>query len=187
MRPFLLLSVLGALALGTTPARACHHPYHLQMVDCWYRYYLHRPLDCCGADLWCKQIACGTPTDTVLARILGSQEYYCRHGGTPCGYITGLFCEMVGRHPCPAELHYWQCRLGACGCRAKLAGEFLCAFRKGLLGGTPTPPAPNEPPPPPVIVPAAPTLPSPTPVRPGEGYYPPVPGYGPATPAPPSP
>lgn len=156
MYRYMFSASLLALVGLTGAAPAC--PYR-DAVEAWYAHYLHRPLDCLGERAWVPQLAHGTPADHVLAGIIGSDEYYCRHGRKPCGFVTGLYQDVVGRRPCPAEVRHWVGQLGACGCRVSLAKKFLCAFRSGALNR-----APVAPPPPDLHAPApAPAYPLPAP------------------------
>ena len=141
-----LMVVVVLAGLGSLPGQAQACPEE-RLVQKWYLRYLHRPADPCGLESWARALRCGTPPVCVEAAILGSDEYYCAHGHCPRGFVIGLYEDVLRRTPCPHDVHYWVCRLKRCGCRTKLAKEFLCAAR-GELAARPAPPAygPFEPP-----------------------------------------
>jgi hypothetical protein len=56
---------------------------------------------------WVNALNQGASADSVLAGILGSDEYYARCGSTPQGFISKLYSDALGRPPTPAELNFW--------------------------------------------------------------------------------
>jgi hypothetical protein len=92
------------LAPATVNAQAYGDPGSL--VDSWYRTYLGRPADS-GLTYWVNHLQQGDPPDSVLAGILGSDEYYKRGGGTPDGFVSLLFRDIVKRQPSPSEMDFW--------------------------------------------------------------------------------
>jgi hypothetical protein len=95
---------------------------NVQLVDSWYRHYLGRPVDQTGLQTWLPQLAAGNPQ----AGILGSIEYYNRQGGTPQGFITGLYGDVLSRQPDANEVQGWVFRLQQMGGdRIALSDEFL--------------------------------------------------------------
>jgi hypothetical protein len=140
----LLPAVLIAAAFSGTATAGPACP-EANLVEDWYRQYLHRPADRLGLDVWTGQLRAGAPPDLVLAKILGSEEYFHNNGCNPRGYIASLYADLASRAPAPAELNGWLSRLHACGCRVTLARELLASLSPG--GG----PACDAPPPPPVL------------------------------------
>ena len=128
----------ASLGLSGLPAEvgACEEA---RAVQNWYLRYLQRPADRCGLDNWVTHLRRGMAPDTAEASILGSEEYYHNHGCNPDGFVTGLYEDVLGRRPCREEVCTWTRRLGACGCRIKLASEFLCAARRELAGAAAPP------------------------------------------------
>jgi hypothetical protein len=120
-----------SLVLGVLPARAggCHNT---ELVSGWYQQYLHRLPDECGLRGWVGQLYKGASPLEVEAHILASDEYYHIHGCSPEGYVTGLYVDVLGRKPGYEELCGWTKNLSRCGCRFKLAREFLCAAKAEL-------------------------------------------------------
>jgi hypothetical protein len=147
MRPFVFLAAFGLLSVAATSVQAdC---YYTQKVQGWYSQYLHRPLDPLGAQTWVAQLYQGVPEDYVLASILGSEEYYCRHGHTPQGFVTGLYGDVIGRTPCAHTVNYWCGKLSRCGCRIEFCKEFLHACHHGTVDPLAAPVVPVAP----VVVP----------------------------------
>jgi hypothetical protein len=133
MRYATLLAAVAALALVASSARAGACPEE-RLVQNWYARYLHREADRCGLENAVRQLRCGVAPEQIEASILASEEFYHRHGCTPEGFVAALYEDVLGRQPCHREVELWLRRLGACGCRAQLAKEFLCAARRELAG-----------------------------------------------------
>jgi len=119
-----LLSLAGIH--WASPARACEEEI---LVQSWYDQYLGRPADPCGLRNWTRELRFCPRPEVVLAAFLASEEYYCRNGHTPEGFVAGLYADVLGRPACAAEIHQWVCRFHRCGCRKRLALEFLDAAR----------------------------------------------------------
>jgi hypothetical protein len=113
----------GALAVAAGlpaagPPQNQYHPWHHEvhsqayppdaqaLVVSWYQRYLHRdPAN--GEELgWVNHLVQGAAPETLLADILGSQEYFDKAGGTPEGFVESLFADLVGRRPTPQEMQY---------------------------------------------------------------------------------
>jgi hypothetical protein len=162
------LVVLGTIATSAN-AQAVYsrQPQNedVQLVDSWYRHYLGRPVDEVGLRAWLPELAAGKPE----AGILGSPEYYNRHGGTPQGFVAGLYVDVLGRQPGANEIQNWVVHLQQIGWdRVVLADDFLRAAdtELSLRNGTPqgagyTPTAPQ------IVVQQQPVIPY---VEPGYGY-----------------
>ena len=90
-----LLTVM-TLTASATPAFAQPGTY-VDLVDGWYHRYLGRHIDPIGRRDHVHALRHGTPPSVVEAAILSSPEYYLRHGGTPEGYVSALYREVLGR------------------------------------------------------------------------------------------
>jgi hypothetical protein len=124
MKSWVILSAT-AVTLGLAgPASAC--PYS-DLVQSWYSRYFGRPADPVGLNMWTHQLRCGTPAEQVEATLLGSAEYYHRHGCSPHGFIAGLYADVLGHRACGHEIENWLVALRQCGCRKALACKFLQA------------------------------------------------------------
>jgi hypothetical protein len=169
-------AVLAPLGLDTLQAQAlgCEHT---ELVQSWYLRYLGRQADPCGLNHWVKHLRCGERPEEVEALILASDEYYHRNGCTPEGFVNGLYRDILGRSACPQEVHSWACQLHQCGCRKKLACNFLRASRYELAQRASVFEAPGYAPVP-RFAPAPEYAPAPRYVPAPE--YPPAPGYTPA-------
>jgi hypothetical protein len=115
MRRFIALALLAVPAIVTTvPAQYPPPPPYAgtaeSLVDSWYAKFLNRPRDA-YASVWIDSIRQGQHPASVLAKILGSQEYYDKGGGTPEGFVQRLYLDLTGRPPSPQELNYWVQRL----------------------------------------------------------------------------
>lgn len=180
MRSLLTIKTAAALlVLGLSGSLAQANPGVNFVADCYQR-FLHRPADGYGINYWVNKLQCTGSPLVVQAGILGSEEYWCSHGGTPEGYIVGLYNDVLGRQPRPDEIFLWNTRFVVGGaCREKLACEFLNAAQVELgirASQTPQVIACSQP----VLAQPAPTyVPQPTysiPQQPGYGV-PQQPGY----------
>jgi hypothetical protein len=122
----------AALILGLASAQANAAPRNADIVEGWYRHYLGRCAEPAGLRNWAHQLQATRSPDAVLAGILGSDEYYQRHGACPAGFVKGLYEDHLGRCPAPAEVDSWVSVLGRCHDRGKLALQFLCASKAEL-------------------------------------------------------
>jgi hypothetical protein len=131
------LVTVGIFASDAHAQTAYRQPQNadVQLVDSWYRHYLGRPVDDVGLQAWLPELAIGHPE----AGILGSPEYYNRHGGSPQGFVAGLYVDVLGRQPSANEVQNWVFRLNQMGWdRVSLADEFLGAAGTELnLRGAP--------------------------------------------------
>jgi hypothetical protein len=81
------------------------------LVISWYQRYLHRSPGNGEEMGWVNQLANGAAPETLLANILGSQEYFKNAGSTPQGFVQSLFEDLAGRRPTPQEVQYWVSQL----------------------------------------------------------------------------
>jgi hypothetical protein len=99
-----------AAALFCLPLSAAAQSYDdpMALVDSWYRAYLGRSaLDDPGSAAWLNLLRQGNSPLAVQAGILASDEYYNRNGGTPQGYIQGLYRDALRRSPTPVDYDFW--------------------------------------------------------------------------------
>lgn len=120
--------VIAALGLNGSVAWANQEA---ALVQGWYQQYLHRDAEPCGLNNWVSIMRCKGP-EAVQTGILASDEYYHTHGCSPEGFVAGLYVDVLGRMPCASEIQGWVCNLGRCGCRMRLAQDFLCAASREL-------------------------------------------------------
>jgi hypothetical protein len=156
-------AALIALTLMATPAEATRPrpvgPQDICAVNLWYQRYLGRDADAVGIATWTSELCRGHNAE---AGILGSEEYLQRHGGTPDGFVVGLYFEVLNRPPGLNEVQGWVCRLQQLKCnRVRLAEEFLRASKTELAQRCPCPPVVTSPP---VFMPGTFTPPPPGPI-----------------------
>src|SRR5262245_10051619 len=106
----------------------------------WYRRFLPRGYGpeggrCAG------RLDSGERPESVLAIILGSDEYYKRFGGSPRGFVASLIRDLTGQPPAPRELEFWAQRLYQGEDRTQPAYELLLRYPQGW--GPPEPPVPD--------------------------------------------
>ncbi|SIO44286.1 protein of unknown function [Singulisphaera sp. GP187] len=66
----------------------------------------------------------GTSDYDVLAKILGTNDFYNGQGGTNAGFVTGLYRTLLGRDPEPAGLASWVGRLNSGQTRIQVIETF---------------------------------------------------------------
>ena len=77
-----------------------------------YEQFLERAPDAGALTYWTQQIQSGGISySTFVGSLLGSQEYYSLHGGTPTGFVTGLYEQLLNRDPAASEAAYWTGQL----------------------------------------------------------------------------
>lgn len=64
-------------------------------------------------------------SDAAHADLLGSDDYFARHGGSDAAFCAALAQDALGRPPTPAEVAEWSARLAAGTSRARLATQVL--------------------------------------------------------------
>lgn len=104
------------------------------LVESWYQRYLGRSADRGGLGTFAGMLARGTPADQVQATLLASDEFWRRYGGTPAGFIGGLYECVLSRSPTRGEVGNWGQRFNLHrGDRTAVALEFLAAAQQELL------------------------------------------------------
>lgn len=99
--------------------------YHGIMLRATYSDYLGRSADDPGMAFWLGRMRAGEKIQGIEAGFLASDEIYARFGGTPQGWVTGLYGTVLGRTPSPGEVQWWTATLGAGMNRGTVAGGFL--------------------------------------------------------------
>ena len=72
-----------------------------------YRTLLGRAPDPGGLATWVGLLRGGGTRSQVIAGIAGSEEYLSRQGGTPSGFVAGLYRDVLGRSAGPPEVEAW--------------------------------------------------------------------------------
>jgi hypothetical protein len=108
------------MALTAAPAAAQRYPVGRSLPDdpadlvrSWYERFLNREPDR-SAGIWIRMLQSGEALEAVLARILGSDEYYRVAHATPESFIQTLYQHLVygGQNPPgtpdrPPDYGYW--------------------------------------------------------------------------------
>jgi hypothetical protein len=106
------------------------------VVNSWYMRFLGRGIDPTGVRSWANQLRRGADPTTVLAGILGSDEYYDLAGGTPRGFVDRLHMDVARRRPNPRELDAALRRLRF-AYRQDVAYEVLTRFPDAVFSTLP--------------------------------------------------
>jgi len=122
-----IAATLMVLGMAVSSANAAQYgtptSNDVNMISTWYQKYLGRAPDTLGLQGWIEQLRQGVD---VQGGILGSDEYYIRHGSTPESFIAGLYVEVLGRQPSLDEVRGWVITFQQMGYdRTALACQFL--------------------------------------------------------------
>jgi Domain of unknown function (DUF4214) len=82
--------------------------YRLDLIRNDYQSYLGRRPDQLGLDLWFIEMEDGVGAQQLAAGLVSSNEYFADQGGTPAGWLTGLYRDILGRSPDAAGLQAWE-------------------------------------------------------------------------------
>jgi hypothetical protein len=103
------------------------------MIDWWFRQYLGRSVDPGGLSSRLMLLRRGADPQDIEADIIGSGEYWERHGSNVVGFVRGLYADVLGRVPNRGEVRNWQDRYAVNrGDRSAVAREFLQAAGREL-------------------------------------------------------
>jgi len=106
------------LALGVSDAQVAYDiatspEYRSDLVGFFYQYLLGRAADPGGLATWVGLLNAGWSDQAVLEGIMGSPEFYTHAGGTPSGFVTALYGDLLGRAPDGGGLATWVARVNA--------------------------------------------------------------------------
>jgi hypothetical protein len=155
MRRIIVLSAL--ILFVATSASAQYVPYQgfdnpRELVEHWYRTFLRRePRGDPSIESWADQLRRGVAPNSVLAGIMGSDEYYAKGGRTPEGFIRNAYADVLVRPPNEGEVRYWLSRATTQDfndpqTRRDIAYEILTnnpGSSSGSYGSAPPPPPPG--------------------------------------------
>jgi len=123
--------------------------YYRVIVTAVYEHYLGRAPDSAGLAGWVSQMQQGLSDEHLEANFIGSAEYIKSHGGAGAGWVKGMYQDLLGRTPTPAEVNTWLQALNGGESTIAIAYGFAAsAEREGLrvtmdyqqdLGRSPTP------------------------------------------------
>jgi hypothetical protein len=92
----------GASRVSLVKTLTATAEYRRAAVDELYRDYLGRPADSLGLAVWSPWVT-GLRTE-VQAKLLASDEYYGKAGGTDDGFIDAVYRDVLGRGADPGAL-----------------------------------------------------------------------------------
>jgi hypothetical protein len=82
-------------------------------VQFYYEGFLRRAADPGGLASWVGLLNAGGSDQSVVEGIMGSPEFYADAGGTPSGFVTALYTDLLGRAADPGGLASWVGQLNA--------------------------------------------------------------------------
>ncbi|HEU5152823.1 MAG TPA: PKD domain-containing protein, partial [Iamia sp.] len=78
-----------------------------RVLDQRFQGWLGRSPSTADRDYWTPRLMGGQSILSLELSILTSNEIYARFGGTPTGYVDGLYEVLLGRNPSNADRAYW--------------------------------------------------------------------------------
>lgn len=125
-----LVTWTRALETGTPRVAVAHaitssDEYRGRLVTRSYRTFLNRAPEPAGLAHWVRTLGSGLTIQQMEAGFLASPEYYRKAGGTPAGWVTGLYRHVLDRGAAPAEIRFWTDRLARGDDRSTVALGFL--------------------------------------------------------------
>ena len=119
----------GQSSLRDRPGSELDARYN-DLIDGWYRRYLRKPSGVYAAAA-VSMLESGTSQETMLASILGSDEYYALVGGDDRRFVARLIADVTRRVPSPRETAYLLDRIRSED-RNQVASEYLSLHPEGL-------------------------------------------------------
>jgi parallel beta-helix repeat protein len=130
---------VNLLNKGTPPATVVQMienspEYQTDLVASLYKKYLNRAVDPRARD-WVNMLAAGGTVEQVTAGIVSSQEYFTLHGGTPTGFVQGLYQDILGRTGSTSEVQGWVNFMSGGATSTQVALGFLGSteYRKDVV------------------------------------------------------
>ncbi len=124
MKRLALLALLAGGLLAAPALAQTYQPDPDTLVQSWYARFLGRQATGQGSSYWVQQLVNGDSPDHVLAGIIGSTEYYQRHGSSAQGVVQGWYMDTSGQQPPPQDMSYWSDHIAAVGL-SQAAYDFL--------------------------------------------------------------
>jgi len=77
--------------------------YFTRITELGYAIYLDRPADQAGQAVLVKGLLARRITyERMVATLVGSTEYFRRHGSTNAGFVDAAYADILGRSPAPS-------------------------------------------------------------------------------------
>ncbi len=105
------------------------------MIASYYEQYLGRPADPGGFATFLTFFAQGADAESVQASIIGSAEFANRSGGSPTGFVSALYHDVLNRPVDPSGLATFTGQLATGTTRTAVAEELLTSaeYRSDLI------------------------------------------------------
>ena len=81
--------------------------YRQHLVSRVYVDFLHRAVEAGGLQFWTGKLAAGQDEKSLLAGVVGSDEYFRNAGGSAAKFVDGLFHDLLGRSGSQSDEAYW--------------------------------------------------------------------------------
>lgn len=88
------------------------------LVRKWYNRFLNREPEQAGLVGWTSELNRGASRESVMARIIGSDEYWQKSGSTAEGFVRGVYWDILQREPNRRDVAYWAHKASAEGLEA---------------------------------------------------------------------
>jgi hypothetical protein len=72
-----------------------------------YLMFLGRTPERMAVTFWVNQLATGMNRADVESRIIGSDEFFLRQGGTNTTFVIAVYQDVLGRTPSMNEINFW--------------------------------------------------------------------------------
>lgn len=99
--------------------------YRSWLISGVYWRFLDRDPDAGGLANWLAAMQGGVTIAQMESGFIASPEYYAAAGGTPEGWVTALYVDVLWREPADAEVASWVAALAAGGSHSQVAMGFL--------------------------------------------------------------
>ncbi|HWB13101.1 MAG TPA: Ig-like domain repeat protein [Pirellulales bacterium] len=120
----------AALLTGTSPfmmtqAIVASAEYHTREIQSIFQQYLGRPADAASLSAFGQFLSQGGTIAQTKAVVLGSNEYYVRHGNTPTGFANAIYEDLLGRPVDSAAQTAILAQLAAGALRSQIASQVM--------------------------------------------------------------
>src|SRR4051794_1565843 len=112
----------GASQASVIRAFATSPEYQAGVVQRTFRELLHRDAEPGALAGFGAALRDGLTEDRLREVVLGSQEYFARHGGTAAGWLAGVYEDVLGRGLAPGEGQAWLDQLAGGRSREAVGG-----------------------------------------------------------------
>lgn len=99
--------------------------YQTDFISSTYTTVLKREPQIFEVNGWLRAVQAGLGEEGLTAQFLASDEYYQEHGGTPEGWLTGLYSDLFQRGPDAAGFFLWKNELQSGTSRETVASAFV--------------------------------------------------------------